>query len=112
MVMANVKFRNIVHDQFLGVSVQQGYTVQYSTPFDHHWPLYESIWHLDSIFHVLPIPTEYAYILLCLYSSSIHIIPSFHLAVQHQPWRSQPLFLVAVTASGSWHYLLSPVLLR
>ena len=74
MVMANVKFRNIVHDQFLGVSVKQGSTVQYSTPVDHHWPLYESIWHLDSIFHVLPIPTEYAYILLCLYSSSTHII--------------------------------------
>ena len=32
--------------------------------------------------------------------------------MQHQPWRSQPLFLVAVTASGNWHLVQSPVLLR
>ena len=48
------------------------------------------------------------------YSASIvALLTLFHLLyMQHQPWRSQPLFLVAVTVSGNWHLVQSPVLLR
>ena len=76
--------------------------LQISTAADQHWSLYERIWHLDSIS------------MWCtFYSASIvALLMLFHLYMQHQPWRSQPLFLVAVTASGNWHLVQSPVLLR